>query len=62
MVTKDSYIRIVRNHQFVNLYNTVIVSAIGYNHNINFTVLFPKVLAIIYYMINYTTKAQVNQG
>jgi hypothetical protein len=51
-----------RNHQFVNKYNPVIASTTGYNHDVNFTVSSPKVLAAIYYMTNYATKAQVNQG
>jgi hypothetical protein len=51
-----------RNHQFVNKYNPVIASATAYNHNVNFTALSPKVLAAIYYITNYTTKAQVDWG
>ncbi|KFY67930.1 hypothetical protein V496_01338 [Pseudogymnoascus sp. VKM F-4515 (FW-2607)] len=43
MVTEEGYIRMERNHQFVNKYNPVIASAIGYNHNVNFTALSPKV-------------------
>jgi hypothetical protein len=62
MVTEESYIWIKRNHQFINKYNPIIISTIGYNHNINFTILSPKVLAAIYYITNYTTKAQVNWG
>jgi hypothetical protein len=62
MVTEEGYIRIERNHQFVNKYNAVIVSATGYNYDVSFTVSFPKVLAAIYYMKNYATKAQVDQG
>ena len=49
-----------RNHQFVNKYNPIIASAIRCNYNINFTLLFPKILAAVYYMTNYATKAQVN--
>jgi hypothetical protein len=62
MVIEDGYIRMVRNHQFVNPYNAVIASAIGYNHNVNFTASSPKVLAAVYYMTNYATKAQVDRG
>jgi hypothetical protein len=62
MVTDEGYIRMERNHQFVNKYNPVIVSTTGYNHNVNFTASSPKVLAAIYYMTNYTTKAQVDRG
>jgi hypothetical protein len=62
MVTEEGYIRIERNHQFVNKYNAIIVSATGYNHDVSFTVSSPKVLAAIYYIINYATKAQVNRG
>ncbi|KFZ04582.1 hypothetical protein V501_09131, partial [Pseudogymnoascus sp. VKM F-4519 (FW-2642)] len=51
-----------RNHQFVNKYNPVIASATGYNHDVNFTASSPKVLAAIYYMTNYATKAQVDRG
>ena len=46
----------------MNKYNPVITSAIAYNYNVNFTASSPKVLAAIYYIINYTTKAQVNRG
>ena len=62
MVTEEGYIRMERNHQFVNKYNPVIASATGYNHDVNFTVSSPKVLAAIYYMTNYATKAQVDRG
>jgi hypothetical protein len=62
MVTEEGYIQIERNHQFVNKYNPVIASATGYNHDVNFTVSSPKVLAVIYYMTNYVTKAQVDRG
>jgi hypothetical protein len=61
-VTEDGYIRMERNHQFVNKYNPVIASATGYNHDVNFTASSPKVLAAIYYMTNYATKAQVDRG
>jgi hypothetical protein len=46
----------------VNKYNPVIASATGYNHDVNFTASSPKVLAAIYYMTNYATKAQVDRG
>ena len=62
MVTEEGYIRMKRNHQFVNKYNPVIASATGYNHDVNFTASSPKVLAAIYYMTNYATKAQVDRG
>lgn len=62
MVTEEGYIRMERNHQFVNKYNPVIASATGYNHDVNFTASSPKVLAAIYYMTNYATKAQVDRG
>ena len=62
MVTEEGYIRMERNHQFVNKYNPVIASATAYNHDINFTASSPKVLATIYYMTNYATKAQVDPG
>jgi hypothetical protein len=61
-VTEEGYIRMERNHQFVNKYNPVIASATGYNHDISFTASSPKVLAAIYYMTNYATKAQVDRG
>ncbi|KFY27131.1 hypothetical protein V491_01016 [Pseudogymnoascus sp. VKM F-3775] len=61
MVIEEGYIRMERNHQFVNKYNPVIASATGYNYNVNFTVLSPKVLAAIYSMTNYITKAQVDR-
>ena len=51
-----------RNHQFLNKYNPVIISATGYNYNVNFTASSPKVLTARYYMTNYTTKAQVDWG
>lgn len=51
-----------RNHQFLNKYNPVIASAIRCNHDINFTPSSPKVLAAVYYMTNYATKAQVDRG
>jgi hypothetical protein len=51
-----------RNHQFVNKYNPVIASAIKCNHDVNFTPSSPKVLAAVYYMTNYATKAQVDRG
>jgi len=62
MVTEEGYIRMERNHQFVNKYSPVIASATGYNHDVNFTASSPKVLAAIYYMTNYATKAQVDRG
>ena len=62
MVTEEGYIRMERNHQFVNKYNPVIASATAYNHDVNFTASSPKVLAAIYYITNYATKAQVDQG
>jgi hypothetical protein len=62
MVTEEGYIRMERNHHFVNKYNPVIASAIRCNHDINFTPSSPKVLAAIYYMTNYATKAQVDRG
>ncbi|KFZ18957.1 hypothetical protein V502_03896, partial [Pseudogymnoascus sp. VKM F-4520 (FW-2644)] len=62
MVTEEGYIRMERNHQFVNKYNPVIASATGYNHDVNFTASSPKALATIYYMTNYATKAQVDRG
>ena len=51
-----------RNHQFINKYNPIISSAIRCNHDINFTPSSPKVLAAIYYMTNYATKAQTDRG
>ena len=51
-----------RNHQYINKYNPIIASAIRCNYNINFTPLSPKILAAIYYIINYATKAQVKRG
>jgi hypothetical protein len=62
MVTEEGYIRMERNHQFVNKYNPVLASATGYNHDVNFTASNPKVLAAVYYMTNYATKAQVDRG
>ena len=38
------------------------MSTTGYNYDVNFTVSSPKVLTTIYYITNYITKAQVNQG
>ena len=46
----------------MNKYNAVIASATGSNHDVNFTALSPKVLAAVYYITNYATKAQVDQG
>src|ERR1700712_4178327 len=34
MVTEEGYIRMERNHQFVNKYNPVIASAIRCNHDV----------------------------
>ena len=62
MVTEEGYIRMERNHQFVNKYNPVIASAIRCNHDVSFTASSPKVLSAIYYMTNYATKAQVDRG
>jgi hypothetical protein len=62
IVTEEGYIRMERNHQFVNKYNPVISSAIRCNHDINFTPSSPKVLAAVYYMTNYATKAQTDRG
>ena len=36
MVTKDGYIRMERNHQYLNKYNPVIASAIRCNHDVSF--------------------------
>ena len=62
MVTEEGYIRMERNHQLVNKYNPVIVSAVRCNHDVNFTPSSPKVLSTIYYMTNYATKSQVDRG
>jgi hypothetical protein len=62
MVTEEGYIRMERNHQFLNKYNPVIASAIRCNHDVTFTPSSPKVLAAVYYMTNYATKAQVDRG
>jgi hypothetical protein len=62
IVTEEGYIRMERNHQFLNKYNPVIASAIRCNHDVTFTPSSPKVLAAIYYMTNYATKAQVDRG
>jgi hypothetical protein len=62
MVTDEGYIRMERNHQFLNKYNPVIASAIRCNHDVTFTPSSPKVLAAVYYMTNYATKAQVDRG
>lgn len=57
MVTDEGYIRMERNQQFLNKYNPVLASAIRCNHDITFTPSSPKVLAAVYYMTNYATKA-----
>jgi hypothetical protein len=62
IVTAEGFIRMQRNHQFVNKYNPVISSAIRCNHDVNFTPSSPKVLAAIYYMTNYVTKSQTDRG
>lgn len=62
LVTEDGYIKMTRNNSYVNKYNPVIASATGYSHDINFTASSPKVLAAIYYMTNYATKAQIDRG
>lgn len=62
LVTDEGFIRMERNHQFLNKYNPVIASAIRCNHDITFTPSSPKVLAAVYYMTNYATKAQVDRG
>lgn len=62
MVTDEGYIRMERNHQFLNKYNPVLASAIRCNHDVTFTPSSPKVLAAVYYMTNYATKAQVDRG
>jgi hypothetical protein len=62
IVTEEGYIRMERNHQFLNKYNPVIASAIRCNHDVTFTPSSPKVLAAVYYMTNYATKAQVDRG
>ena len=41
----------------MNKYNPIIAFATRYNYNVNFTASSPKVLAAIYYIINYATKA-----
>ena len=46
----------------MNKYNPIIISTTAYNHDVNFTASSLKVLTAIYYIINYTTKAQVDQG
>jgi hypothetical protein len=62
MVTAEGFIRMKRNHQFVNKYNPVISSTIRCNHDVNFTPSSPKVLAALYYMTNYVTKSQTDRG
>ncbi|KAH9203840.1 hypothetical protein DL95DRAFT_377440, partial [Leptodontidium sp. 2 PMI_412] len=56
MVTEEGYIRMERNHQYLNKYNPIIASAIRCNHDVSFTPSSPKVLSAIYYMTNYATK------
>ncbi|KAH6668512.1 hypothetical protein B0J14DRAFT_488349, partial [Halenospora varia] len=56
IVTADGFIRMQRNHLFINKYNPVISSAIRCNHDVNFTPTSPRVLAAVYYMTNYVTK------
>jgi ribosome biogenesis protein Tsr3 len=46
----------------MNKYNPVIISAIRYNYDINFTLSLLKVLVAVYYIINYIIKAQVDRG
>jgi hypothetical protein len=62
IVTAEGFIRMQRNHQFVNRYNPVISSAIRCNNDVNFTPSSPKVLAAVYYMTNYVTKSQTDRG
>ncbi|KAH8799116.1 hypothetical protein F5884DRAFT_758603 [Xylogone sp. PMI_703] len=62
VVTAEGFIRMQRNHQFVNKYNPVISSAIRCNHDINFTPSVHKILAFIYYTTNYITKSQTDRG
>jgi hypothetical protein len=52
----------VETTQQSDKYNRVIASAMRYNHDVNFTPSSPRVLATIYYMTNYATKAQVDRG
>ena len=61
MVTEEGYIRMERNHQFVNKYNPVISSAVRCNHDVNFTPSSPKGLAAVYYITNYVTKTQTDR-
>ena len=61
IVTEKGYIQIEQNHLYINKYNPVIASAIRCNHDVNFTPLSPKVLSAVYYITNYTTKAQVDR-
>jgi hypothetical protein len=46
----------------MNNYNRIITSALRYNHNVKLTASSPKVLTKVYYMTNYATKAQLDQG
>ncbi|CZR69862.1 uncharacterized protein PAC_19762 [Phialocephala subalpina] len=62
LVTAEGFIRMQRNHQFVNKYNPIISSAIKCNHDVNFTPSSSKVLAAVYYMTNYVTKSQTDRG
>jgi hypothetical protein len=62
IVIAEGFIRIQRNHQFVNKYNPIISSVIRYNHDINFIPLLPKVLVVVYYMTNYIIKSQTDCG
>ena len=62
IITAEGFIRMQRNHQFVNKYNPVISSAIRCNHDVNFMPSSPKVLAAVYYMTNYVTKSQTDRG
>jgi hypothetical protein len=62
IVTTEGFIRMQRNHQFVNKYNPVISSTIRCNHDVNFTPSSPKVLSATYYMTSYITKSQTDRG
>jgi hypothetical protein len=62
IVTAEDFIRMQRNHQFVNKFTEVIASAMRCNHDVNFTPPSLKVRAAGYYMTNYVTKSQTDRG
>jgi hypothetical protein len=60
MVDDFGVIHLVRNHSWVNPWNSAIASCLRSNHDISWIPTMAKALSLIYYTTNYATKDDVS--